>query len=150
MKVIFLQDVKGKGRKGECKEVADGYARNFLLPRGLAEIANQANLKKLKKQQQKEAEKRKAELEQAKQLAKQLEEKELIITTNKVGENGRLFGSITTKQISQELKKQYQIEVDKKKIQLPEPIRTLGATKISLKLHNEVTCSLVVLVQMGE
>lgn len=150
MKVIFLQDVKGKGRKGECKEVADGYARNYLLPRGLAEEANPANLKKLKRQQQKEAEQKQAELEQAKQIAERLKEKDLIITTDKVGENGRLFGSITTKQISEELKKQYQIEIDKKKIQLPEPIRTLGATKVSLKLHNEVTCSLVVFVQMGE
>lgn len=147
MKVIFLQDVKGKGRKGELKEVADGYARNYLLARGLAVIANKGNLNALKEQKRREEEKRKAEREEAKQIADKLEKETLIIKTDKVGKDGRLFGSITSKQISQELKKQYQIKIDKKKIQLSEPIRTVGATRITLKLHPEVTSSLIVHVQ---
>lgn len=144
MKVIFLQDVKGKGRKGDLKEVADGYARNYLLPRGLAVEANKGNLKILEEQKRKEEEKKKEELLKAKKLAEKLNETTLQIKTDKVGENGRLFGSITSKQIRDELKRQYQVEIDKKKIQLPEPIRTLGATKISIKLHPEIMVSLFV------
>ena len=147
MKVIFLKDVKGKGRKGELKEVADGYARNYLLPKGLAVIANKGNLKTLHEQKRREEAKKRAERLEAEQLAEKLKSITLIIQTDKVGKDGRLFGSVTPKQISQELKKQYQIEVDRKKIQLPEPIRTLGAMKISLKLHHEVSGSLVVVVQ---
>lgn len=147
MKVIFLQDVKGKGRKGELKEVADGYARNYLFPKGLAVVANKGNLKTLKEQKRREEEKKRAERSKAEQLAEKLKRITLTIKTDKVGKDGRLFGSITPKQISQELKKQHQIEIDKKKIQLSEPIRALGATKISLKLHNEITSSLVVIVQ---
>lgn len=150
MKVIFLQDVKGAGKRGELKEVADGYARNYLFPKGLAEIANQGNLNKWKEQQRKEKQQKQAELEEAQHLAKRLKDIQLTILTKKVGANGRLFGSITAKQISQELKKQYQIDIDKKKIQLSEPIRTVGATKITLKLHKKVTSSLVVFVQEGE
>lgn len=144
MKVIFLKDVKGKGRKGDLKEVADGYARNYLLPRGLAVEANQGNLKTLKEQKRREEEKKQEEKRQAEELAEKLKAITLQIKTDKVGKNGRLFGSITSKQIREELKKQYHIEIDKKKIQLPEPIRTLGSTKITIKLHQEISVSLFV------
>jgi large subunit ribosomal protein L9 len=144
LKVIFLKDVKGKGRKGDLKEVADGYARNYLLPRGLAVEANQGNLKTLKEQKRREEEKKQEEKRQAEELAEKLKAITLQIKTDKVGKNGRLFGSITSKQIREELKKQYHIEIDKKKIQLPEPIRTLGSTKITIKLHQEISVSLFV------
>lgn len=148
MKVIFLQDVKGTGKKGQLKEVSDGYARNYLFPKGLAEAANPANLNKLKEQQKREQRRKQAELEEAQAIAKKLADLSLTILTKKVGEGGRLFGSITSKQISQELKKQHQINIDKKKIQLPDPIRTVGATRITLKLHSQVTSELTVFVQM--
>jgi len=144
LKVIFLQDVKGKGKKGDLKEVADGYARNYLLPRGLAVEANKGNLKMLKEQKRREEEKKRAERLKAEQLAEKLKEITLEIKTDKVGKNGRLFGSITSKQICQELKKQYQIELDKKKVQLSEPIRTLGSTQITVKLHPEISVSFFV------
>jgi large subunit ribosomal protein L9 len=148
MKVILLKDVKGTGQKGQIKEVADGYARNFLFKRGLAVEATQGNLKNLQSQKKKEAEREKQAREQAQQLAEQLQQKDLVITVDKVGQEGKLFGSITSKQISQELNQQWQIQVDKKKIQLDQPLRQLGATYVTIKLHPQVTARLHVLVDV--
>lgn len=143
MKVILLQDVKGTGKKGEVKEVAEGYARNFLFPRKLAQPATQGNLNTLKEKQRLENQKKEEELKNAKELAAKLEK--LTITLRaKAGEGGKIFGSITSKQIGQELKKQHQIQVDKKKILLEGPIRTLGVTKVPVKLHPDVTAVLSV------
>lgn len=143
--MIFQQDVKGKGKKGEVKEVAEGYARNYLFPRGLAIQASQGNLNALKDKKRREEKQKKEELARLRELAEKLEKTEITLRT-KAGEGGRLFGSVTSKQISQYLKKEYGYRVDKKKIQLDEPIRTLGVTKVPVKLHPEVTATLSVQV----
>ena len=122
MKVIFLSDVKNKGKKGEVKEVATGYAQNFLLKKGLAEEATPGNLKKLKEQQDQEAEKAQQELEEAKALKEDLEQKEVEVKT-KSGEDGRLFGSISSKQVVEAYEKQHGIKVDKRKIDMSQPDR---------------------------
>ncbi|NSL52378.1 50S ribosomal protein L9 [Calidifontibacillus erzurumensis] len=146
MKVIFLQDVKGKGKKGEVKNVADGYARNYLLKNNLALEATPANMKSLEQQKKKQEREAQEELQAAKQLKEQLE-KLTVELSAKSGEGGRLFGSITSKQIAEELNKVYQIKIDKRKIDLEEPIRSLGVTNVPVKLHQEVTATLKVHVK---
>ncbi|USK75078.1 50S ribosomal protein L9 [Peribacillus frigoritolerans] len=146
MKVIFLKDVKGKGKKGEVKNVADGYAHNFLLKQGLAVEANNSNVKTLEAQKNKEESLAAEELQQAEELKVQLE-KLTVELSAKAGEGGRLFGSITTKQIASELQKKHGIKVDKRKMELVEGIRTLGHTKLPVKLHPEVTATLTVHVK---
>ena len=146
MRVIFLKDVKGKGKKGEIKNVADGYAHNFLLKQGLAVEATGGNMKTLENQKNKEKQVAAEELEHAKQLKAELE-KLTIELTAKSGEGGRIFGSITSKQIADELKKQHGHKVDKRKIELEEGIRSLGYTKVPVKLHHEVTATLNVHVK---
>ncbi|QPA30934.1 50S ribosomal protein L9 [Thermaerobacillus caldiproteolyticus] len=143
MKVIFLKDVKGKGKKGEIKNVADGYAQNFLFKQGLAIEATPANLKALEAQKNKEKRQAEEELEKAKQLKEQLEQLTVQIFA-KAGEGGRLFGSVTSKQIAEALQSQYQIKVDKRKIELDDAIRALGYTNVPVKLHPEVTATLKV------
>jgi large subunit ribosomal protein L9 len=145
MKVILLKDVKGTGKKGEVKEVAEGYARNYLIPRKLAVMATEGNLNSLKDQKRREEKRKEEERIEAKRLGEKLSGLTVKLTT-KTGEGGRIFGSITSKQISQALKKQFQLDVDKKKIQLDEPIRSLGVTKVPVKLHPEVTAELSVQV----
>lgn len=142
MKVIFLEDVKGKGKKGEVKNVADGYARNHLLKNNLAVEANNANMKQLKAKQRSDEKKAQEEVDQAKALKETIENLEVEIST-KSGEHGRLFGSITSKNIAEELKK-HDIKVDKRKIELDEPIRSLGYTNVPIKLHQDVTASVKV------
>lgn len=143
MKVIFLEDVKGKGTKGEIKDVSVGYAQNFLLKNKLAVEATPGNLSKLKGQQ-KQAEKNAAEeLAEAKQLKEQIE-KVTVEMKAKSGEGGRLFGSITTKQIADELNKKEGIKVDRRRMELPDAIRALGYTNIPVKIHQEVTATLKV------
>lgn len=138
MKVIFLQDVKGKGKKGEVKEVSTGYANNYLLKNNLAEEATTGNLRKLKAKQAKAEEEAAAEKAEAEQLKKKLADINVQIKA-KSGEDGRLFGSITNKQIAEALKKDYNIKVDRRKIELADPIRSLGHMNVSVKLHHEVT-----------
>ncbi|GAA0334743.1 50S ribosomal protein L9 [Bacillus carboniphilus] len=141
MKVIFLKDVKGKGKKGEVKNVADGYARNFLLKQGLAVEANKGNVSTLDAQKKKEEKLAQEELQEAEALKLQLE-KITVEFSAKSGEGGRLFGSVTSKQIAEELKKAHGIKIDKRKIELADGIRTLGYTKVPVKLHSEVTATL--------
>lgn len=138
MKVIFLQDVKGKGKKGEVKDVPVGYANNFLFKNNLAEEATPGNLRKLKVQKQKVADQEKAEKQSAEELKSKLEKITVSIKA-KSGADGRLFGSITSKQIAEVLKKENKLTVDRRKIELADPIRTLGHTKVPVKLHHEVT-----------
>jgi len=142
MKVIFLQDVKGKGKKGEVKEVSDGYARNFLLAKGLAREATSGNVKEIEEIKKSEQKRKDDELKKAKELASSLEEMTLTIKS-KAGENGRLFGAVTSKQIADELKKA-KVIIDKRKIVLDDPIRTLGVMQIQIKLYPEVTAKLKV------
>jgi large subunit ribosomal protein L9 len=146
MKVIFLKDVKGKGKKGEVKNVADGYAHNFLIKQGLAIEANNTNISTLEGQKKKEDKRSAEELEEAKKLGEQLE-KITVELSAKAGEGGRLFGSITTKQIAEELQKKQGIKIDKRKMELSDAIRTLGSTKVPVKLHHEVLATLTVHVK---
>ncbi|WP_062107917.1 50S ribosomal protein L9 [Bacillus niameyensis] len=149
MKVIFLKDVKGKGKKGEVKDVAVGYAQNFLFKQGLAIEATSGNMKSLENQQKKAEQAAHEELEEAKKLQKILENLTIELTA-KAGEGGRLFGSITSKQIADELKKTHNIKMDKRKILLDDAIRSLGVTKVPMKLHHEVTATVDVHVKEGK
>jgi large subunit ribosomal protein L9 len=143
MKVIFLKDVKGKGKKGEVKNVADGYAQNFLFKQGLAVEATPANLKALEAQKNKQKREAEEELARAKQLKEQLEQLTVELSA-KAGDGGRLFGSITSKQIAEALQSQHNIKIDKRKIELNDAIRSLGYTNVPIKLHPEVTATLKV------
>lgn len=146
MKVILKQDVKGTGKKGEMVEVKDGYARNFLFPRGLAEEATAENINIMKTREKAERARKEKELEKAKELAKKLQDITIVIKT-KAGENGKLFGSITSKDISDKLKKDFKIDIDKKKFNLPEPIRALGANEVEVRPYPEVSAKLTVKVE---
>ncbi|ARF14311.1 50S ribosomal protein L9 [Sporosarcina sp. P3] len=143
MKVIFLKDVKGKGKKGEVKEVSTGYAQNYLLKNNVAVEATPGNLSKLQGQKERQKKDAAAELAEAKELKEQVE-KLTVELQAKTGEDGRLFGSITSKQIGQALEKQNKIKVDRRKMELPEPIRALGFTNVPIKLHPDVTATLKV------
>lgn len=142
MKVIFLQDVKGQGKKGQIKELSEGYVRNFLLPKGLAKLASEGNLKTLEVQTASEEKRKQKEKEDAQALAKRLEELTVVVKA-KSGEGGRLFGAVTTKQIADALAA-LGIKIDKRKIELDDPIRTLGVTQVAVKLHPEVKAKMSV------
>ncbi|MCM3398094.1 50S ribosomal protein L9 [Oceanobacillus profundus] len=143
MKVIFLKDVKGKAKKGEVKNVPDGYARNYLLKNKLAEEATSGNMKALDAKKRKNAQLEQQEKEEAMNLKDSLAELTIEIKA-KSGDNGRLFGSITSKQIAEALQKQHGHKLDKRKIELDQPIRSLGYTTIPVKLHPEVSGSVKV------
>jgi large subunit ribosomal protein L9 len=143
MKVIFLQDVKGQGKKGEVKEVSEGYVRNFLLPKGLVKEANAGNVNTLKAQQASEQKRKDKEKEDAQALGVKLGEMTVVIKA-KSGQDGRLFGAITSKQIAEALEAQAGVKLDKRKIELDDPIRTLGVTQVQVKLHPEVKGTLKV------
>lgn len=142
MKVIFIKDMKGQGKKGEVKEVSEGYAANFLFPRGVARPATDGNMKTLEQQHASEQKRKQQEKEEAVALGKQLEEMTVTVKA-KSGEGGRLFGAITSKQIAETLAAQ-KIKIDKRKIELSEPIRHLGVTQVPVKLHPEVKATLKV------
>ncbi|TWT00608.1 50S ribosomal protein L9 [Planomicrobium sp. CPCC 101079] len=141
MKVIFLKDVKGRGKKGEIKNVADGYAHNFLLKNNYAIEASQAAISQLNGQKKKEEKLSEQELQEAKGLKEKLEALTVELKA-KSGEGGRLFGSITTKQVASELEKKHGIKIDKRKMELDDAIRSLGYTNIPVKIHQEVTATL--------
>jgi len=145
MKVIFLTDVKGQGKKGQSKEVSEGYARNFLLPQGLAAAASTGKVKEVEQQNKALQKKKEQEKWEAEQLAQKIEAT-IVEVLAKSGEGGRLFGSITSKQIAEQLNKM-NLTVDKRKIELDEPIRGLGHTKVTVKLHPEVTATITVFVK---
>ncbi|RXJ02823.1 50S ribosomal protein L9 [Anaerobacillus alkaliphilus] len=142
MKVIFLEDVKGKGKKGEVKNVSEGYARNFLLPNKLAAEASAGNLKTLEVKKQGEEKRAEEKLNEAKAYKDELEKLTVEIKA-KSGEGGRLFGAVTSKQIADTLAKMKK-KIDKRKIELDEPIRALGYTNVPVKLHSEVTATIKV------
>lgn len=137
MKVIFTSDVKGKGKRGEVKNVSEGYARNYLLKNNLAVEATNANMKALEAKKNKQKQEEQEELNEAKRLKETLENLTVELTA-KSGDKGSLFGSITSKQISEELKKSHNIKIDKRKIEMDSPIRTLGYTNVPVKLHTDV------------
>ena len=143
MKVIFTQDVKGKGKKGEVKEVPVGYANNFLLKNNYAVEATPGNLKQLEAQNKRIEKDKQQELEDAKQLKEKIESLEVKVTA-KSGEGGRLFGSVSSKQVVEALNKQHGIKVDKRKMDLHDGIRSLGYTNVPVKLHHDVLATLKV------
>ena len=139
MKVIFKQDVKGKGTKGEVKDVSEGYARNYLLKNDLAVEASTGNMKDLQAKQKSDDKKLQEEREAAEKTKAELESTDVEMNA-KAGEGGKLFGAVSTKQIHEALKKKG-FKVDKRKIELSEPNRTLGVTKVPVKIHPEVTAT---------
>ena len=146
MEVILLEDVKSLGKKGQIVKINDGYARNFVLPKKLGLEATPKNLNDLKLKKANEDKIAKEKLEAAKEFAKVMEESTVVVKI-KSGEGGRTFGSVSSKEIAQEAKKQLDFDIDKKKIVLDEPIRTLGTHVIQIKLHKDVTAKMNVKVQ---
>jgi len=138
MKVILLEDVKGQGKKGELVNVSDGHARNFLLPRKLAVEANAANLKTMKEQEQKKKRQLEKNISDAKRIQGELETLTVTIQA-KSGSGGRLFGAVTGKEIVDALKEQHGIVIEKNKIVQSDPIKTIGAHEVKVKLGNELS-----------
>ncbi len=139
MKVILLKDVKDLGKKGELVESKDGYARNFLFPRKLAEEANSSNMKEMNEKEESKKLKKQQELEEAKAIAEKINAVKVVIKT-KSGENGKLFGSITTKDIAEILKDKHDIDIDKRKIDIDGGnIKTMGTTSADVKVYPKVT-----------
>lgn len=141
MKVILLKDVKGQGKKGDVINVSVGYARNYLIKNNLAQEATTGNLRALKTKRQKEKQAEQEEKEEAVKLKEKLSQLTVELKA-KAGSQGRLFGSITNKQIATELQKKYKIKIDRRKIDLEQPIRTLGHITVPIKLHPEVSGSI--------
>lgn len=143
MKVILLQDVKKQGKKGDVIEVSDGYGRNFLIKNNLAKLADNSALNQHSAERKAKEKLAEQELESAKQLKAKIEDEKTVVKIYaKTGEDGRLFGTIPSKQIASELKKQYKIEVDRRKIQLESNLSTLGHHKVEIKLHTQVTANI--------
>lgn len=149
MKVILTKDVQGSGKKGDLVNVSDGYARNFLLPKGLAIEANAQAMGELKAKEAAAAHKAAVEKQAALDLAAKLEGKTVKLTA-KAGANGKLFGSVTAKEISEELKKQFGAEIDKRKISLDSDIKAFGSYTAVVKLHPGITASIYVVVGEAE
>lgn len=145
MIVILNRDVKGTGKAGDIVKVSDGYARNLLLPKGYATEATEGNIRSLEKQKALAEQKRAEDKAAAQELAERLKEITVVIKT-KSGEGGRLFGSITSKDVADETKKQTGISLDKKKIQMKTPIKNIGTFEVDVKLYPEVTGKLTVQV----
>ncbi len=145
MKVILLEDVKALGKKGEIVNVNDGYARNFILPKKLGLEATGKNLNDLKLQKANEEKVAKEQLEAAKALAEKIEAGKVTLQI-KVGEGGRTFGSVSSKEVAHAVKEQMGYDIDKKKIQLKDAIKTLGTHIVQVKLHTKVTADLKVVV----
>lgn len=146
MKVILQQDVKGQGKKGDVLNVNDGYGRNFLLPRKLAVEANESNMNVLKQKNDAEKARKDKELAAAKELAAKLGQTTVVLKT-KAGENGKLFGSITSKDIAEELKKQHKLDLDKRKIVLDDALKSLGMVEVEVKICEGVSSKLKVSIE---
>jgi len=146
VKVILQEDIKGKGKKGELVNVSDGYARNFLLPRKLAIHATPENLTVMKQQEKARLKKIEADKAKANEIVSRLEGVLVKITARSGGDGGKLFGSITTKEISEELQKQYDVEIEKHKIVQDTPIKSFGSYEVKCKLGYEITGVIHVLV----
>lgn len=146
MKVILLEDVKTLGKKGEIVNVNDGYARNFILPKKLGLEATSKNLNDLKLQKQNEVKVAQEKLEAAQAFAKDLEDKSIVVKIQ-AGVEGKVFGSISSKEIALEAKKQLNMDIDKKKIVIPDAIKSLGVYNVNIKVHKDVTATLTVKVE---
>ena len=146
MKIILLQDEKKLGKKGDIVEVSEGYARNFILPKKIGVEATSQNLNDLKLHKANDLKIAKEQLEAAKALAEELSTKQVVVRI-KAGEGGRSFGSVSNKEIAAAVKEQHGIDIDKKKIQLPEALKHFGSYEVAIKLHPEVTGKLAVKVE---
>ena len=146
MQVILLEDVKSLGKKGEIVNVNDGYARNFILPKKLGLEATSKNLNDLKLQKQNDEKVAQEKLDAAKALAEEIKEKSITVKIQ-AGVEGRVFGSISSKEIALEAKKQLNMDIDKKKIVIPDQIKSLGTYNVNIKLHKDVTATLTVKVE---
>lgn len=146
MKVILLEDVKSLGKKGEIVNVNDGYARNYILPKKLGLEATSKNLNDLKLQKQNDEKVAQEKLDAAKALAEEIKEKSITVKIQ-AGVEGRVFGSISSKEIALEAKKQLNMDIDKKKIIIPDAIKSLGTYNVNIKLHKDVTATLTVKVE---
>ena len=146
MKVILLEDVKSLGKKGEIVNVNDGYARNFILPKKLGLEATSKNLNELKLQKQNDEKVAQEKLDAAKALAEEIKEKSITVKIQ-AGVEGKVFGSISSKEIATEAKKQLNMDIDKKKIVIPDAIKSLGTYNVNIKLHKDVTATLAVKVE---
>lgn len=146
MKIILIQDVKKLGKKGELIEVNDGYARNYIIPQKLGLEANSKNLNDLKLQKNNEEKKAKQLLDDARELADKIGQKTVVVRM-KAGEGGKAFGSVSSKEIASAAKEQCGLELDKKKIQLPEAIKNFGVYEVAIRLHPQVTGTLKVKVE---
>ncbi len=146
MKVILKQDVKGLGKKESMVEASDGYARNYLLPRGLAVEASASNINVMNSKKDSERTKKERELAAAKLVAEKIKDI-VVVIKGKAGENGKLFGSITSMDISNRLKKDFGLDIDKKKIQLHDSIKTLGTAEVEIKVYPEVSAKLKVKIE---
>lgn len=145
MKVILKQDIKGVGKKDQVINAADGYARNFLLPKGLAVLADSGNMNNLKAKNESVAYRKGEDLKEAKEIAERMKNITVKIEV-KAGDNGKLFGGVTAKEIAEALKKDFNIDVDKKKVLLSETIKVAGMTKVDIKLNEGVMASVQVMV----
>jgi len=145
MKIILLKDVKDLGKQGDILEASDGYARNFLFPRKLAEVATAGNLHIINQKKENERKIKLQETEAAQKIADQMRNKELIIKT-KVGENGRLFGAITNKDIAELVNKTFGTQIDKKKV-LVNTIKLVGSYDVEVKIYPEISSKLKVTIQ---
>jgi len=145
MKIILLQDLKTIGKKGEIKDVSDGYARNFLIPKKYAAIADSNNLNEIKQKKASEEHRAKILLEEAKNTANKLSDS-VIEVKLKTGGGTKLFGALTSKEIAEGIQKQTGIEIDKKKLVIPEQIKSLGDYEVSLKLHKDVSVKIKIRV----
>ena len=137
MKVILLADVNKIGKKGDIVNVKEGYARNFLIPRGLAAEATPGYLRQVEQEKKREAAKAERELQEVRDLEARIKD-QVVAVTARVGEGGKLFGSVTTQEIADALRKQFSVEIDKRKIELAEPIKSLGTFPIVVKIHPQV------------
>ena len=150
MKVIFLADVKGKGKKGEIKEVSTGYAQNFLIKKNLAKEANAQAIGELRGKQKSEEKAHAELLAEAQKIKAKLEEEATVVQfTEKIGPDGRTFGSITNKKIAEELEKQFGIKIDKRHIQVSSPIRSTGLIDVPVKIYQDVTGVINICVNEG-
>lgn len=148
MKVVLLKDIKGTGKKGEIINASDGHARNYLIPRGLAKEATDGTMKEMEHHNASKKKREQEMLDEAKALAATLEKIEVKFVA-KAGEGGRLFGSITNKDVAEEIKKKHNIDIDKKKIVLDQPIRTLGSMEVTIKVYPQVSAKIKVHVVEG-
>lgn len=146
MKVILIEDMKALGKKGKVCEVSDGYARNFLIPKGMAVEATQGNVQDLAHKQKIEEQRKQKEKQNAEEMAAKIDKLQVVLKV-KVGEKGRLFGSVTNKEIADVLESEYQLKLDKRKIELKDSIKAIGEHTIMIRIHPEVSANLKIIVE---